>query len=104
MGYEKVHVSNEEELLANLKLQLQKHNQTTFSDSEFTQILNDIKKGVFDNKAILKQLLKRCVKYRFLCISKATIYNMLDRGELKAGINEKKAVKVLFKDFKHLIK
>ena len=51
MGYEKVHVSNEEELLANLKSQLQKHNQTTFSDSEFTQILNEIKKGSIIEKA-----------------------------------------------------
>ncbi|MGQ4004786.1 type I restriction endonuclease subunit R [Francisellaceae bacterium CB300] len=51
MGYEKVGVSNEEELLANLKSQLQKHNQTTFSDSEFTQILNEIKKGSIIEKA-----------------------------------------------------
>ncbi|MGQ4006584.1 type I restriction endonuclease, partial [Francisellaceae bacterium CB300] len=51
MGYEKVHVSNEEELLVNLKSQLQKHNQTTFSDSEFTQILNEIKKGSIIEKA-----------------------------------------------------
>ncbi len=51
MGYEKVHVSNEEELLTNLKLQLQKHNQTTFSDSEFTQIINEIRKGSIIEKA-----------------------------------------------------
>ena len=51
MGYEKVHVSNEDELLANLKLQLQKHNQTTFSDSEFTQIINEIRKGSIIEKA-----------------------------------------------------
>ena len=51
MGYEKVGVSNEEELLANLKSQLQKHNQTTFSDSEFTQILNEIRKGSIIEKA-----------------------------------------------------
>ena len=51
MGYEKVHVSNEDELLANIKSQLQKHNQTTFSDSEFTQILNEIKKGSIIEKA-----------------------------------------------------
>ncbi len=51
MGYEKVHVSNEDELLANLKLQLQKHNQTTFSDSEFTQVINEIRKGSIIEKA-----------------------------------------------------
>ncbi|MED7818424.1 MULTISPECIES: type I restriction endonuclease subunit R [unclassified Francisella] len=51
MGYEKVHITNEEQLIANLKSQLEKHNEVVFSDSEFPKILNELRKGSIIEKA-----------------------------------------------------
>ncbi|AJI52681.1 type I restriction endonuclease subunit R [Francisella philomiragia] len=51
MGYEKVHITNEEQLIANLKTQLEKHNEVVFSDSEFAKILNELRKGSIIEKA-----------------------------------------------------
>jgi type I restriction enzyme R subunit len=51
MGYESVAIDTEEDLIANLKIQLQKHNNTTFSDNEFNKILNHLKKGSIYEKA-----------------------------------------------------
>ena len=45
MGYERVAVSDEASMVANLRVQLQLHNETTFSDSEFDRILNHLNKG-----------------------------------------------------------
>ncbi|MCK9338333.1 MAG: type I restriction endonuclease, partial [Arcobacteraceae bacterium] len=55
LGYEKVLIRDEAELKANLKRQLEKHNRTTISDSEFGKILNHLNKGnVFEKAKILR--------------------------------------------------
>lgn len=55
LGYEKVIVRGEKDLLSNLKNQLEKHNKTSFSEDEFKQILNFINKGnVFERAKILR--------------------------------------------------
>lgn len=51
LGYKKVNIKDEVELLANLKKQLEKHNQTSFSEAEFRQILNQLSKGNIYEKA-----------------------------------------------------
>ncbi|MEA3451409.1 MAG: hypothetical protein U9Q83_05845 [Bacteroidota bacterium] len=45
LGYSFVNIKNEEELIANLKKQLETHNKTEFSEFEFKRILNELKKG-----------------------------------------------------------
>ncbi|HMS92698.1 MAG TPA: HsdR family type I site-specific deoxyribonuclease, partial [Candidatus Saccharibacteria bacterium] len=53
--YERVVVRNEQELQINLKAQLEKHNNTIFSDKEFARILIHLNKGnVFDRAKILR--------------------------------------------------
>ncbi len=55
LEYEKVLIQDEDYLEANLKIQLQKHNKTTFSDAEFKRILNHLNKGsVFEKAMILR--------------------------------------------------
>jgi len=55
LGYEKVIIRDEAELLANLKAQLEKHNKTTLDDVEFSRILNHLNKGnVFEKAKILR--------------------------------------------------
>jgi type I restriction enzyme R subunit len=55
LGYERVAIRDERSLLNNLKRQLEKHNNKTFSDSEFLKILNHFNRGtVFDRAAILR--------------------------------------------------
>ena len=55
LGYEKVLINDEMALLANLKAQLEKHNKTTISDTEFSRILNHLNKGnVFEKAKILR--------------------------------------------------
>jgi len=55
MGYERVHVINDQELVANFKTQLECLNQVSLSDHEFKQILNNINKGnVFNRAKILR--------------------------------------------------
>jgi type I restriction enzyme R subunit len=55
LGYGKVTIKNEKDLLVNLKAQLEKHNQITLSDKEFDKILNHLNKGnVFDRAKILR--------------------------------------------------
>nr|WP_292960771.1 type I restriction endonuclease subunit R [Muricauda sp. UBA7809] len=51
LGYTKVSIKDEAELVANLKSQLEKHNRTTYSDAEFKQILNQLSKGNIYEKA-----------------------------------------------------
>jgi len=54
-GYEKVIIKDEVQLLSNLKTQLEKHNKTTLSESEFDRILNHLNKGnVFEKAKILR--------------------------------------------------
>ncbi len=55
LGWEKVVIANEEELIQNLKRQLEKHNKVLFSDYEFKQILNKIARGnIFEKAKILR--------------------------------------------------
>ena len=65
LGYERLEITNERDLVANLKLQLEKHNRselarngsTGLTDDEFSQILSKLNRGdVFDRS---KQLRKR---------------------------------------------
>lgn len=55
MGYKRVVIRDENDLLRNLKGQLEKHNNKTLSDNEFERILNHLNRGtVFDRAAILR--------------------------------------------------
>lgn len=55
LGYEKVLIRDEAELLANLKAQLERHNKITLDDMEFSRILNHLNKGnVFEKAKILR--------------------------------------------------
>ncbi len=51
LGFTKVRIDDEAALVANLKQQLQLHNQTTLSEAEFKQILNKLSKGNIFEKA-----------------------------------------------------
>ncbi len=55
LGYKKVLIHDEAELLANFKHQLEIHNKIALSDNDFTQILNFINKGsIFERSKILR--------------------------------------------------
>ena len=55
LGYSFVILKDESALLANLKTQLEKHNNVKLSDTDFAQVLNHLNKGnVFDRAAILR--------------------------------------------------
>lgn len=55
MGYERIVMVDEPEMLRNLWEQLEKHNETTFSDQEFERILNHLNKGgVYDRAKTLR--------------------------------------------------
>lgn len=55
LRYKKVVIKNENDLLANLKLQLEVQNKIAFSENEFKQILNFINKGnIFERAKILR--------------------------------------------------
>lgn len=55
LGYERVRIQNESDLLVNLKRQLEKHNKASLSDDEFRQVLNYINKGnVFERAKLLR--------------------------------------------------
>jgi type I restriction enzyme R subunit len=51
LDYKKVKISNEKDLINNLKIQLELHNKITLSDKEFFQITNYLHKGTIFNKA-----------------------------------------------------
>jgi type I restriction enzyme R subunit len=56
LGYGLVSVSNEQELLTNLKSQLERHNNIQLSEKEFDRILNILSKGsVFDKAKTLRE-------------------------------------------------
>ncbi|PZM82119.1 MAG: type I restriction endonuclease subunit R [Candidatus Margulisiibacteriota bacterium] len=53
--YSYVQISDEKALIANLKAQLEKHNNITLSETEFTKVLNHLSKGnVFDKSKTLR--------------------------------------------------
>lgn len=56
LGYEPVNIKNSQDLRANLKTQLEKHNQIKISADEFQQIINHLDKGnnVFDKAKTLR--------------------------------------------------
>ncbi len=57
-GYEKVVLPDSESMLANLKTQLEKHNNVVLSESEFRRVLNHLDKGnVFDRAKLLRDKL-----------------------------------------------
>ncbi len=56
LGYALVHISNEQELIANLKTQLEKHNKVQFSATEFEKVMNILSKGsVFEKAKTLRE-------------------------------------------------
>ncbi len=55
LGYERVAIRDSDELLANLKRQLEKHNGLVLTDGEFERVLNHLDKGnVFDRAKTLR--------------------------------------------------
>ncbi|UUC46433.1 type I restriction endonuclease subunit R [Flavobacterium cerinum] len=55
LGYKKVEIANEFDLLSNLKRQLEIHNKVELSEQDFKQILNYINKGnIFERAKILR--------------------------------------------------
>jgi type I restriction enzyme R subunit len=55
LGYKSVVIKDETDLLWNLKSQLEIHNKTTLSESDFKQILNYINKGnIFERAKVLR--------------------------------------------------
>lgn len=55
LGYQKVSIKDESDLLSNLKMQLEKHNRCQLSEEEFKQILLQLNKGnVFEKAKILR--------------------------------------------------
>jgi len=56
LGYERLSIPNEAALLANLKTQLEKHNNTMFSENEFKKVINILSKGsVFEKAKTLRE-------------------------------------------------
>ena len=51
IGYAKVVIKDEADLIANLRVQLEKHNKCTLSDTEFKQVLHVLSKGNIYEKA-----------------------------------------------------
>ena len=55
LGFENVEIDDERALLANLKLQLEKHNKIKLSEKEFKQVLNRLDRGnIFEKAKILR--------------------------------------------------
>jgi type I restriction enzyme R subunit len=56
LGYGLVLIKDEKDLIANLKTQLEKHNQIKFTDKEFEKVLNILTKGsVFEKAKTLRE-------------------------------------------------
>ncbi len=56
LGYALVYIRNEPELITNLKVQLERHNNIVFSDKEFEKVLNILSKGsVFEKAKTLRE-------------------------------------------------
>ncbi len=55
LGFEKVRIDDEDALVANLKRQLEKHNQVDLSEGEYRQVLNKLARGnIFEKAKILR--------------------------------------------------
>tara|TARA_B100000745_G_scaffold248580_1_gene170627 strand:- start:11182 stop:14007 length:2826 start_codon:yes stop_codon:yes gene_type:complete len=58
LGWERVTIPDEAALIANLKTQLEAHNDASYSEAEFRQILNKLSKGnIFERARILRDKL-----------------------------------------------
>ena len=58
LGYGLVQLKDEQDLLGNLKQQLEKHNNIQFSKAEFEKVLNILSKGsVFEKAKTLREKL-----------------------------------------------
>ncbi|MFD1631871.1 type I restriction endonuclease subunit R [Pseudopedobacter beijingensis] len=56
LGYKYITIKDERVLLANLKVQLERHNHIQFSDAEFEKVLNILNKGsVFEKAKVLRE-------------------------------------------------
>ena len=56
LGYGLVYLKDENDLIANLKTQLEKHNKIKFSDKEFERVMNILSKGsVFEKAKSLRE-------------------------------------------------
>ena len=56
LGYDRVTITSDAELRANLKTQLEKHNKITLTDGEFARVMNQLNKGnVFDKAKTLRE-------------------------------------------------
>ena len=56
LNYTLVHIKDEKELIANLKSQLERHNNIKFSNTEFEKVLNILSKGsVFEKAKTLRE-------------------------------------------------
>lgn len=56
LGYSIVSIRDEKELISNLKQQLERHNNITFTDKEFEKVLNILSKGsVFEKAKTLRE-------------------------------------------------
>ena len=63
IGYQYININGEKALLANLKLQLEKHNKIQFSNSEFEKVLNILNKGnVFEKAKVLREKKHHIIK------------------------------------------
>ena len=57
LGYDFVQLKNEQDLLANLKTQLEQHNKIQFTEKEFERVLNLLSKGsVFEKAKTLREM------------------------------------------------
>jgi hypothetical protein len=54
LGYQRVTIKDEKDMLANLKNQLEKHNEVVLSNAEFAKVLNHLSKGNIFDKAKFK--------------------------------------------------
>ena len=55
LGFERVRIDDEQTLIANLKVQLEKHNEVSLSEAEFRQVINKIARGnIFEKAKILR--------------------------------------------------
>jgi type I restriction enzyme R subunit len=67
LGYERVPIQNEADLLINLKVQLEKHNKIQLTDGEFARILNHLNKGnIFEKAKILRDRMHLTARRRHI--------------------------------------
>lgn len=63
LGYGLVYLKDENDLIANLKTQLEKHNKIKFSDKEFERVMNILSKGsVFEKAKSLREKKQHIVR------------------------------------------